>query len=539
MRCRPSNFVLTNPELWRETLTSNGGNLVRGMHMLAEDIEAGRGNLKIRQSDAAQFEVGRNLATTPGQGHLPERPDAAHPIRADDENGARDPAAHRAAVDQQVLHPRPHAGEILHQVVRRPGPHRLRHLLGQPGRAARHEIVRRLHDRWSARRPRRDQDRHRRRAKRISSAIASAARSSASRSPISRRNRRSRVASATFSPRRSISPMPATSRSSSTRTRSRRVERQMAERGYLEGSKMANAFNMLRSNDLIWPYVIDNYLKGKPPTAFDLLFWNSDSTRMPAANHSFYLRNCYLDNKLSQGRDGDPRRDARSRQGDGADLQPRDARGPYRAGEIGVPRLEILWRPGAVRARRLRPYRRASSTRRPNRNTSTGRAAPPTGNLDTWIAKAEEHAGSWWPDWVGVDQVDRRREVKPRAAGRRQIDADRGCARKLCQSESLKSRFPSSLPAIVMQQESAMRLKLGAAADGRSCLCAVPASAQDLTGTLKKIKDSGAITIGFPRRVGAVLLPRRQAAAGGLRHGALHEDRRCRQERAQDSPSST
>ena len=69
----------------------------------------------------------------------------------------------------------------------------------------------------------------------------------------------------------------------------------------LEGSKMAMAFNMLRSNDLIWSYVVSNYLKGQPPSSFDLLHWNSDATRMPAANHSFYLRNCYLENRLSAG----------------------------------------------------------------------------------------------------------------------------------------------------------------------------------------------------------------------------------------------
>jgi hypothetical protein len=75
----------------------------------------------------------------------------------------------------------------------------------------------------------------------------------------------------------------------------------MAKSGYLDGSRMAGAFNMLRPNDLIWSYAVNNYLKGKAPTAFDLLYWNSDSTRMPAANHSFYLRNCYLENKLSKG----------------------------------------------------------------------------------------------------------------------------------------------------------------------------------------------------------------------------------------------
>ena len=82
----------------------------------------------------------------------------------------------------------------------------------------------------------------------------------------------------------------------------RQVEARMAEQGYLDGAQMANAFNMLRPNDLIWPYVVNNYIKGKTPSAFDLLYWNSDATRMPAANHSFYLRNCYLDNTLAQGR---------------------------------------------------------------------------------------------------------------------------------------------------------------------------------------------------------------------------------------------
>jgi hypothetical protein len=79
------------------------------------------------------------------------------------------------------------------------------------------------------------------------------------------------------------------------------LERKMQEHGFLDASKMATVFNMLRSNDLIWPYVINNYLKGTKPHAFDLLYWNADSTRMPVANHSFYLRNFYLDNKFARG----------------------------------------------------------------------------------------------------------------------------------------------------------------------------------------------------------------------------------------------
>src|SRR5260370_20883189 len=71
--------------------------------------------------------------------------------------------------------------------------------------------------------------------------------------------------------------------------------------GVREGSKRGMDFNMLRSRDLIWTYVVSNYLKGQPPSSFDLLHWNSDATRMPAANHSYYLRNCYLENRLSTG----------------------------------------------------------------------------------------------------------------------------------------------------------------------------------------------------------------------------------------------
>src|SRR5690606_1938040 len=80
------------------------------------------------------------------------------------------------------------------------------------------------------------------------------------------------------------------------------VERAMSDKGYLDGTKMATAFNMLRAGDLIWPYVVNNYMRGKTPMPFDLLYWNSDSTRMTAANHSYYLRNCYLENNLSQGK---------------------------------------------------------------------------------------------------------------------------------------------------------------------------------------------------------------------------------------------
>jgi polyhydroxyalkanoate synthase len=80
-----------------------------------------------------------------------------------------------------------------------------------------------------------------------------------------------------------------------------KLERRMARTGYMDGADMTGAFNALRANDLIFSYVTSNWLMGKPPPAFDLLAWNEDSTRLPAAMHSWYLRSCYVENQLAEG----------------------------------------------------------------------------------------------------------------------------------------------------------------------------------------------------------------------------------------------
>ena len=200
---------------------------------------------------------------------------------------------------------------------------------------------------------------------------------------------------------------------------------------------MANAFNMLRSNDLIWPYVINNYLKGKQPYPFDLLYWNSDSTRMPAANHSFYLRNCYLENKLSTGEMEIAGDTLDLGNVNDPDLQSGDPRGPHRAGEVGVPRLEVLRRPGEVRARRLGPYRRRGQSARQEGKYQYWTGDAPVGNLDSWFAKATEHPGSWWPDWLDWIKAAGRRAASGARARRRQAQADRGRAGQLREDQRL------------------------------------------------------------------------------------------------------
>ena len=223
------------------------------------------------------------------------------------------------------------------------------------------------------------------------------------------------------------------------------LEKRMAERGYLEGKKMANAFNMLRSNDLIWPYVINNYLRGKAPMPFDLLYWNSDATRMPAANHSFYLRKCYLNNTLSKGKMTIANVKLDLEQGQGAALQSRHARGPHRAGEIGVPRLEVLRRAGEVTCCPARATSPASSIRRARANTSTGPAATP--------AQARSRPGSRRPRSIrarggrtgssGSSRTATSRSPRARAR-RRQAQSHRGRAGELCEGAQLERRLSSS-----------------------------------------------------------------------------------------------
>jgi polyhydroxyalkanoate synthase len=195
------------------------------------------------------------------------------------------------------------------------------------------------------------------------------------------------------------------------------IEHRMAERGYLEAKSMATVFNFLRSNDLIWPYVINNYLKGKAPFPFDLLYWNSDATRLPAANHSFYLRNCYLDNKLSQGKV--------SLGGTPIDLK--SVKIPIynlatREDHIAPPKSVLLGSKffgGPVRFVLSGSGHIAGVVNPPGKHKYqfwTGRR-PRSADLDRWLAKAKEHPGSWWPNWLAWLRRQDKTEVPARAPG--------------------------------------------------------------------------------------------------------------------------
>jgi polyhydroxyalkanoate synthase subunit PhaC len=395
----PSNFVLTNPELLRETLTTNADNLVRGMRMLAEDIETGGGNLKIRQSDSSMFAVGRNLATSPGkvvfQNDLMQliqyAPSTATVFKRPllivppwiNKFYVLDLTPEKSfikwCVDQGLtvfciswVNPDARQSQKSFEDYVREGPlAALDAIKAATGEEKVHAIGYCVGGTLLA--------------------VALAAMAAW---------RDERIVSATLFAAQVDFTHAGDLKVFVDEKQVEALEQRMAERGYLEGRAMATVFNLLRSNDLIWPYVITNYLKGKAPFPFDLLYWNSDATRMPAANHSFYVRNCYLDNKLAKGSMtiGNTRIDLKAITAPIYNLATReDHIAPAKSVALGCKFFG-----GDVRFVLAGSGHIAGVVNPPGKQKYqfwTGQR-PRNADIDGWLAKAKEHPGSWWPDWL-------------------------------------------------------------------------------------------------------------------------------------------
>jgi len=412
----PTNFVLTNPELMRETFTSNAENLVRGMGMLAEDLEAGGGNLRIRQSDSSMFEVGRNLATTRGkvifQNDLMQliqyEPTTLTVLKRPllivppwiNKFYVLDLTPEKSyikwCVDQGVtvfciswVNPDAHLAQKTFEDYVREGPIAA---LGAIKEATGEDRVHAVGYCVGG--------------TMLSVALAFMA-----------ANHDERIMSATLFAAQVDFTYAGDLKVFVDEEQVEAIEHRMAERGYLEAKSMATVFNFLRSNDLIWPYVINNYLKGKAPFPFDLLYWNSDATRLPAANHSFYLRNCYLDNKLSQGKVtlGGAPIDLKSVKIPIYNLATReDHIAPAKSVLLGSkffggPVRFVLSGSGHI----------AGVVNPPGKHKYqfwTGRR-PRSADLDRWLAKAKERPGSWWPNWLAWLRRQDKTEVPARIPG--------------------------------------------------------------------------------------------------------------------------
>ena len=299
----PTNFVGTNPELLRATLEESGENLVRGMKMLAEDIEAGKGNLRIRQSDAKAFKLGVNLAVTPGK--VVFRNELIELIQYE-------PATPDVYKRPLLIVP-PWINKF-YILDLNPEKSFIRWAVSQgltvfvvswvnpDARLADKGFEAYMHEGILAALDAVEQATGERDVTAIGYCVGGTL--LAATLAYMAAGGDDRIRSATFFTTQIDFTDAGDLKVFVDAEQLKQVEERMAEQGYLEGSAMANAFNMLRPNDLIWSYYVNNYLKGKEPMPFDLLVWNSDSTRMPAANHKFYLRHCYFQNDLSQRADG-------------------------------------------------------------------------------------------------------------------------------------------------------------------------------------------------------------------------------------------
>jgi len=412
----PSNFVLTNPEVLRETLASSGDNLVRGMKMLAEDIEAGGGTLRIRQSDPSNLVVGVNMATTPGKVIFQNELMQLIQYQPATETVLRTPllivppwinkfyildlrpekSFIKWCVDQGItvfviswVNPDKRLGSKTFDDYMKEGPLAAMDAIEKAtGELKVHTMGYCVGGTL------------------LASTLAWLA-----------EKRRVRVTSATF-----LAAQVDFTRAGDLLVfvdegQISALERDMQAAGVLEGSKMAMAFNMLRSNDLIWSYVVSNYLKGQPPSAFDLLHWNSDATRMPAANHSYYLRNCYLENRLSTGsmvldntlldlsKVKVPIYNLATREDH---IAPADSV-LYGSQFFGGPVKYVLSGSGHI-AGVVNPPASGKYQFWTNDNIRDV-------TLADWLKGAQEHKGSWWPDWrEWLASIDAE-EVPARAVG--------------------------------------------------------------------------------------------------------------------------
>ncbi len=417
----PSNFVATNPELLRETLQQNGENLVRGMKMLAEDIEAGRGELKIRQSDPGAFKIGVNIAATPGK--VVYRNDIMELIQY--------APATETVLKRPLLIVPPWINKfyILDLNAEKSF---IRWAVAQgltvfciswvnpDERHATKDFESYMREGVFAALDAIEQATGEKKVSAIGYCVGGTLLGVTLAYMAAVGDKR--IDAATFFTTQVDFSQAGELSVFVDEEQIRAVEEQMTKSGYLDGARMAGAFNMLRPNDLIWSYAVNNYLKGKAPTPFDLLYWNSDSTRMPAANHSFYLRNCYLENKLSKGEMviGGQRLDLGAVTIPIYNLATREdhiapARSVFTGSQcFGGPVDYIVAGSGHI----------AGVVNPPGKvKYQYWTGGPPRGSYDDWIGAAQEHPGSWWPHWFSWIETQAPRRVKARVPGAGKLPA--------------------------------------------------------------------------------------------------------------------
>jgi poly[(R)-3-hydroxyalkanoate] polymerase subunit PhaC len=417
----PSNFVMTNPQVLRETLSTGGLNLIKGLNNLLADIEKGEGRLRISMTDETAFQLGKNVATTPGKvvfqtalmqliQFQPTTPEVSRTplliippwinkyyiLDLREKNSFIKWAVdqgHTVFVVSWVNPDRSLAGKGFDDYMLEGSIAALEAVEIATGESKANVIGYCLGGTL------------------LGCTLAYLAAKG-----------RERITCATFFVSLLDFSEPGELGVFIDEKQVAHLEKKMNERGYLEGSEMASTFNLLRSNDLMWSFVINNYLLGKAPFPFDMLYWNSDSTRMPAKMHSFYLRNMYLKNQL-----GVP--GGIELYGVPIDLSKvkvpacfistvEDHIAPWKATYKGAKYLGgtvrfVLGGSGHV-AGIVNP----PAAKRYYYWTNEAMPATP----EQWFEGAEQHVGSWWGDWQAwMERQNAGEKVPARVPGEREL----------------------------------------------------------------------------------------------------------------------
>ncbi len=395
----PSNFVLTNPEVLRATLEQNGENLVRGLDHMLEDLERGKGQLAIQMTDEDAFEVGSNIAVTPGKvvwqtdlmqliqyepttEKVHKRPLVIVPpwinkfyiLDLKPQNSFI-----KWAVDQGLtvfviswVNPDAQLSKKSFEDYMFEG--LLAALDGAEAATGVNEF----------------------------SVIGYCLGGTLTAATLAYMKAKGdeRIKATTFFTALVDFEAPGELSVFIDEEQLEALDERMEKSGgYLEGRSMATTFNMLRANDLIWSFVINNYLMGRDPFPFDLLYWNSDSTRMPRAMHMFYLRNMYQENLLSKPGgielDGVP-----------IDLSTvdmpiyilstkEDHIAPWRATYVATQLYKGKTQFTLAGSGHIAGVVNPPSAEKYGYWTNAKNPATP----EEWFAGATPHAGSWWPNW--------------------------------------------------------------------------------------------------------------------------------------------
>ena len=395
----PSNYVLTNPEALRATVESGGENLVDGLENLLGDLERGKGRLAISMTDMAAFKIGDNVATTPGK--VVYQNDLIQLIQY---APATETVQRRPLLiippwinKFYILDLRPENSFIRwavsqgHTVFVISWVNPDQRLSGKSFEDYMKEGPLAALDAMAAATGEKE-------ANVIGYCLGGTLLAATLAYMTARRDRR--IKSATFFVTMVDFAEAGDLSVFIDEEQLTALEDRMAKKGYLEARDMHTTFNMLRANDLIWSFVVNNYLLGKQPLPFDLLYWNADSTRMPAAMHSFYLRRMYQENLLSQpgGITLDSvRLDLRKIKTPAFILSTREDhiapwRSTYAATQLySGPVTFVLAASGHIAGVVNPPSTRSKY------GHWTNAANPPS--PDGWLAGATQHNGSWWPMW--------------------------------------------------------------------------------------------------------------------------------------------